>query len=304
MSSSNKRSSSGNGKLSPKGIRLLMLAGLAVLLVICWQIGTHADYQTAAPIPETQEAMDQNFPFLALTREDQNTQADRPAQIRLEEYTGECLIEDAGAYLLSGELNGTLRVNAKGSTVHLLFDGVTIHSGSGPAVLIEAAGKVIITLVDGSENNISDSGKYSGREETESCIYSVSDLTINGSGRLTVYGYYKDAIRTKDVLKITDGTIRIQCKRTALHGNDGVNIAGGQIFVESEKNGVKTTRSGEDGKGCLMISGGEISIVAGRYALVTEEADLYILNSTVQLNGVVSDYDIHGKRMIQEGCVA
>ncbi len=304
MSFSNKRASFGRGNLSPKAIRLLMLVVLAVLLVLCWQIGTHADYQTAAPIPETQEAMDQDFSYLALTREDQNTQADRPTQIRLEESGGACLIEDAGAYLLSGELDGTLRVNAKGSTVHLFFDGVNIHSGSGPAVLVEDAGKVIITLVDGSENTISDSGKYSGMEDTESCIYSTADLTINGPGKLQVYGYYKDAIRTKDVLKITDGTIRIQCKRTGLHGNDGVNISGGQIFIESEKNGVKTTRSGADGRGCLMISGGEISVVAGRYALVTEEADLYILNAAVQLNGVISNYDIHGKRMIQEGCVA
>ena len=304
MSSSNKRASFGNGRLSPKAIRLLLLAGLIALLAICYRIGTSVDYHTAASIPETEEAMNQDFSYLALTREDQKTQADQPAPVSLDEIEGEYVIEDAGEYLLSGKLNGTLRINAKGSTVHLLFDGVTIRSGNGPAVLVEAAGKVIITLADGSENNISDSGKYSGYEDTEACIYSTSDLTINGSGSLTVYGYYKDAIRTKDVLKVTDGAIRIQCKRTGLHGNDGVNISGGQIFIESEKNGVKTTRSGENGKGCLMISGGEVSVVAGRYALVTEEASLYIFDSAVMLNGVVNDYDVHGKRMIQEGCVA
>ena len=303
MSSSNKRASHGNYRISPTVMRLILLAVLIALLALCWRIGMRTDYQTAAPIPETQTDMDQDFSFLALTREDQNTQPDRPERIALDDCGGECLIEDAGAYLLSGELDGTLRVNAKGSTVHLFFDGVTIRSDSGPAVLVEAAGKVIITLTDGSENHISDAANYSGREDTEACVYSTSDLTINGSGSLTVHGFYKDAIRSKDVLKLVDGVYRIQCKRTGLHGNDGVNIAGGQIFIESEKNGVKTTKSGPNGRGCLMISGGTVSVVAGRYALVTEEASLYVFGASVQLNGVVNDFDVHGKRMIEEGCV-
>lgn len=304
MSSSNKRASFGHFRISSNGLRLILAAVLLLVLALCWRIGTRTDYQTAVPIPETQEDLDQDFSFLALTHEDQSTQAEAPATLALDEYEDECAITDAGEYLLSGELDGTLRINAKGSTVHLYLDGVTIESPKGPAIFVEAAGKVIITLTDGSENNISDSGNYAGTEDAEACIYSTSDLTINGSGALTVHGFYKDAIRSKDVLKITDGTIRIQCKRTGLHGNDGVNISGGQVFIESEKNGVKTTRSGENGKGCLMISGGEVSIVAGRYALVTEEASLYIFDSTVMLNGVVNDYDIRGKRMIEEGCVA
>lgn len=283
--------------------RLVLLVILLALLAVCWRIGMRADYQTAAPIPETQADMERDFSFLTLTREDQDTQPDRPAQISLDDCGDECLIEDAGAYRLSGALDGTLRVNAKGSTVHLLFDGVTIRSDNGPAILVEAAGKVIITLAPGSENSISDSGRYTGTEDSEACICSSSDLTINGSGTLTVHGFYKDAIRSRDVLKLVDGVYRIQCKRTGLHGSDGVNIAGGQVFIESEKNGVKTTKSGPNGRGSLIISGGTVSVVAGRYALVTEEAGLYIFDSAVQLNGVVNDFDIHGKRMIEEGCV-
>ena len=101
MSSSNKRASFGNGRLSPKAIRLLMLAGLIALLAICYRIGTGMDYQTAAPIPETEESMDQDFSYLAMTREDQKTQADRPVPVSLDEIEGDYLIEDAGEYLLS-----------------------------------------------------------------------------------------------------------------------------------------------------------------------------------------------------------
>lgn len=303
MSSSNKRHSSARAARSAPGQRLILLAILLAALAVCWRIGTHVSYDRAAEIPEDSEAMEQSFSYLALTNEDRNTQSKAPKRLALDEFDAECAITDAGDYLLSGELNGTLRVNAKGSTVHLYLNNVTIRSANGPAVLIEAAGKVIITLMDGSENSISDSGKYSGIEDTEACVYSASDLTINGTGALTVHGFYKDAIRSKDVLKVVDGDYRIQCKRTGLHGSDGVNIAGGRIFVESEKNGIKTTRSGPDGRGCLMISGGTVSVVAGRYALVTEEAGLYIFNAVVQLNGILDDYDIHGKRMIEEGCV-
>ena len=300
MPSSNRKNAA---ERSAKARRLILLAVLVVLLLLCWQIGTRVSYQKTAPIPETQEALEQDFSWLTLTNEDQNTEADAPTTLALEDFSGTCDITDAGDYLLTGRLDGTLRVDAKGSTVHLFFDGVTIQSSNGPAILIEDAGKVLVTLLPGSENSIRDSGKYSGFENTEACIYSSSDLTINGSGALNVYGFHKDAIRSKDVLKVVDGDVRIQCKRTGLHGSDGVNIAGGRLFIESEKNGVKTTRSGQDGRGCLMISGGTVSIVAGRYALVTEEASLYIFDAAVQLNGVIGDYDIRGKRMIEEGCV-
>lgn len=299
MSSSNKRRSA-PGQVT---LRVLLLVVLAAVLAVCWRIGAGADYQTAAPIPESSEAMEQDFSALTLTREDQNTTPAAPTKLMLEDYTGECAVTDAGEYLLTGELDGTLRVNAKGSTVHLFLDGVTIRANDGPAILVEAAGKVLITLVDGSVNTVSDSASYTGGGDAEACIWCASDLTINGGGALNVYGFYKDAIRSKDVLKLVDGVYRVQCKRTGLHGNDGVNIAGGQIFIESEKFGVKTSKSGADGKGCLMISGGTVSVVAGRYALVTEEASLYIYDAAVQLNGVIGDYDVHGKRMIQEGCV-
>lgn len=283
--------------------RLILLAVLVLALVACWRIGTRTAYETAAPIPGTQEAMEQDFSWLSLTNEDQSTEAKSPTRLELDAYDGACDITDAGDYLLTGELDGTLRINAKGSTVHLFLDGVTIRSSNGPAILVEAAGKVIITLLPGSENHISDSGKYAGMEDTEACVWCAGDLTLNGSGALNVYGFYKDAVRSKDVLKIVGGVYRIQCKRTGLHGNDGVNIAGGQIFIESETNGIRTTKSGADGRGCLMISGGTVSVVAGRYALVTEEAGLYIFHASVQLNGVLDDYSIHGKRMIEEGCV-
>lgn len=302
MRSSNKRNGSRSG-LPTRAVRLILLAVLSALLVLCWRLGTRQDYHPVESLPQNADEMNLDFAFLTLTKEDQNTTPEKPEKIALDDCGTECLIEDAGAYRLSGTLDGTLRINAKGSTVYLLFDGVTIRSDNGPAVLIEDAGKVIITLADGSENSISDSGNYSGREDTEACVYSVSDLTINGSGSLTVHGFYKDAIRSKDVLKLVDGAYRIQCKRTGLHGNDGVNIAGGQVFIESEKNGIKTTKSGPEGRGCLVISGGTVSVVAGRYALVTEEAGLYIFDSTVQLNGVLSDFDVHGRRMIEEGCV-
>ena len=301
MSSSNKRRAARPGTLT---LRLILLAALVLALVVCWRIGTRMTYEKAADIPATQADLERDFAFLAMTNEDALAEAKSPTALRLDGYDGECAITDAGEYLLTGELDGTLRVNAKGSTVHLFLDGVTIHASNGPAILVEAAGKVIITLVDGSENTISDSGRYSGAEDTEACVYCAADLTINGSGALTVYGFYKDAIRSKDVLKIVGGDLRIQCKRTGLHGSDGVHIAGGRIFIESETNGVRTTKSGADGRGCLMISGGTVSVVAGRYALVTEEAGLYIFHASVQLNGVLDDYSIHGKRMIEEGSVS
>ena len=154
-----------------------------------------------------------------------------------------------------------------------------------------------------TENVISDSASYPADGEIEACIYSECDLTINGTGILLVNGYYKDAIRSKDIVKILDGIYTIKCKRTGIRGNDGVLISGGNLKISSEKYGIKTTNSGPEGRGNLIVSGGELTVIAGQYAFVVTQADLLIYNCTVFDRSVVDTYNVGGTSNIQEGCM-
>ena len=277
---------------------------LLFALFLCWKVGTaHEAAGTAVNIPSNEQELGESFPYLALTHLDQETEMTAPAAINLSRVRDGYEITEAGEYHLTGELRGTLVINAPEENVHLFLDNVSITSKAGPAIYCKDASKLVITLMPGTENVISDSGDYRAEEEAEACIFSECDMTINGTGALTVNGYYEDAIRSKDVVKILDGVYSIKCKRTGIRGNDGILVTGGTIMISSEKYGLKTTKLGADGRGNLIVSGGELTIIAGRYAFVTTQANLLIYNCTVFERSVVETYNVAGVARIQEGCV-
>ena len=283
-----------------------IIIALLLALLICWIVGR--TYEAAAAgkqheIPATEQELKENFPYLAVTPLDQETEMAAPVDLNLSQIEDGYEITTEGQFHLTGELRGTLVINAPEQNVHLFLDGVSIISKSGPAIYCQGANKLVITLMPDTENTISDSGDYRADEEIEACIYSECDMTINGTGRLIVNGYYKDAIRSKDIIKILGGNYTIKCKRTGIHGNDGVLVTGGSFLISSEKYGLKTTKSGAEGRGNMIISGGELTIIAGRYAFVTTRANLLIYNCTVSERSVVNTYDVGGVTRVQEGCV-
>lgn len=285
--------------------KLCAMFGLALALFICWEIGVahEAVDSTSLEIPKTGEKLQEDFPYLAITPLDQETELTTPIDVYLPHAEDYYEITTGGQFHLVSELNGTLVIDAKEQNVHLFLDNATITSKSGPAIYCKDAGKLVITLMPDTKNIISELGDHNADEEAEACIYSECDITINGTGELAVNGYYKDAIRSKDVVKILDGVYNIKCKRTGIHGNDGVLVTGGRIAISSEKNGLKTANSGTEGRGDMIVSGGELSIIAGRYAFVTTEADLLIYNCLISESSVVNTYDVGGMWRIEEGCI-
>lgn len=283
-----------------------LLIILISVLVICWKVGT--DYEAATAkvqidIPVSEAGLGENFSYLAATQFDQETEMIEPVDVNLSQVENSYEITAGGQFHLTGELRGTLVINAPEQNVHLFLDNVSITSKFGPALYCQDASKLVITLMPNTENIFSDSGSYHADEEIEACIYSECDLTINGTGGLLVNGYYKDAIRSKDIVKILGGIYTIKCKRTGIHGNDGVLISGESLKISSEKYGIKTTKSGAEGRGNLIISGGELTVIAGRYAFVVTQANLLIYNCTIFERSIVSTYNVGGMSNIQEGCV-
>lgn len=283
-----------------------ILIVLLIALVACWVFGTvheRTAAKTQVDFPATEEELQEISPYLSIKQLDQETEMTDSVDLDLSGIEDGYEITSGGQFHLTGELRGTLVINAAEQNVHLFLDNASITSKSGPAIYCRDANKLVITLMPGTENTISDSGHYHADEEIEACIYSESNITFNGTGELVVNGYYKDAIRSKDIVKMLDGAYTIKCKRTGIHGNDGILISGGNFMISSEKYGLKTAKSGADGRGNMIISGGELSIVAGRYAFVVTKANLLICNCTVFERSVVNTYDVGGIMNVQEGCV-
>lgn len=297
---------SGSGSLRRKALLCTALVLLCAALALCWLAGRRHD-QGLLPrepeVPMTEEELDLQFPLLALTRADRDTEGSYPQDLDLSAFGTECLITEGGTYRLSGSLKGVLRIAAEEQTVHLLLDNISITASEGPALLAESKGKLILTLPAGTRSTISDSGHYPNGSDTESCIFSKGDLTINGSGTLVVNGLYKDAIHSKNIVRIPEGEIIIKCKRTGIHGSDGIYVCGGNLNISSQKNSLRTTKSGVDGRGNLVIAGGDHQLISGRHAFLTSRGDLYIYNCRIFDNSIVSTYNIGGKRVVQSGCI-
>lgn len=168
------------------------------------------------------------------------------------------VIRKAGTYVINGTWNGSIEVNVSSkSIVHLIFNGIEIHSSDGPALLIKK-GDTVITLNSDTENTLSDSSRYTDTDLT-AAIYAKDDLAINCSGSLTVNGNHDDGITSRDSLYILNGNIQVTAKDDGIVGRDLFYMKDGTISINAGGDGIKTTNEKSD-KGNLEIDGGILSI--------------------------------------------
>lgn len=206
------------------------------------------------------------------------TFADGSAAIDGEGATAEgetVTISQAGTYILSGKAtNGRIIVSAdKTAEIKLIFNGVDITCADNAPLLVSKAKKVYIVLEDGTENVLTDGASYSLGEDdsnTDGAIFSKADLTINGSGTLTVNANYKHGIVSKDDLVITDSNINVTSASTAMEGKDSVKISGGTFNISAGTNGIKSTNTEASDKGFISVSGGSFTLVANNDAFEAE----------------------------------
>lgn len=240
-----------------------------------------------------------------VTRQDEVTEPQELQEIHLDDWKEESVfLTQAGDFWISGSLEeGQIVVDAdEDELVHLYLAGVNIASGRGPAIVVEEASKVIVTLVSGTENVLSDSPDYTDYEERQACLYSVSDLTINGDGSLRVFGYHEDGIRSKDRVKLLGGSIEVRAKGDGIRGSDGILIRETALAIQSEQNGLRTANQGAGGKGVVEIRGGTLSLIAGRNGIYAA-SDLYMRDCVCSVNAVEEKARTEGTAYIAEGCL-
>lgn len=182
-------------------------------------------------------------------------------------------ISEAGVYRLSGSFAGQVVVAAPDDAhVVLLLDGVDISNTAGSAIHVVSADDVAIHLATGSVNQVSDATTYVADAEANAAIYADTDLTISGTGSLTVKGNGNDGITSTDDLVILSGTVSVTAADDALRGKDALVVTGGTLNLKaSAGDGMKsdgdddvtTTADIDWTKGYVYVSGGTIAIEAG-----------------------------------------
>lgn len=241
-------------------------------------------------------------PLYTLSEADLNNEAEHPTEIVFEEGEDIYLIEEAGDYLLTGKETGQIRIDVQDEKVHLILDDAELRSLHGPAIYVKSAAKVVITVPEGSSSTVQDSAYYDSYADAKACIFSEDDLTFNGGGELHVYGYAKDAIKSKDILKILDTELLVQSKGRGICGNDGVIVSRAAVDIQCEGSGIYTKKQNKESKGFVDIRESAANIIAGKYG-IDAAGDLYINEAQVSVFGVIQNIECYGTQYIQEGCL-
>ena len=235
-----------------------------------------------------------------LTRQDRETQYESAQEMDLSGVQDAVVeISEDGDYLLTGDYEGKIVIDVcEDEIVHLYLNNVNIVSSDGPAMDVRSAAKVILTVMEDTENVFSDSAYYEDSAQAKACIYAVCDLTINGSGSLYVYGYYKDGIRSKDCIKILDSQLYVQTKGDCIRGNDGILIYGAALELEGEGCGLRTTDTGKDDRGIVASDEAWLKVTAGESAIYSA-ADVYLTGSEYYFSTVQEEIRAGGETHIE-----
>jgi hypothetical protein len=178
---------------------------------------------------------------------------------------GMVTISAAGTYVLTGDLTGQVVVDSPGDgVVRLVLDGATITSGTTAAIDVVDAESVVVVLADGSTNALADAATYADTSEDAptGALYSTADLTIGGTGSLTVTGNSNNGIVGKDGVVITGGTIGVTAVDDGILGKDYLVLTDGTVTVDAVGDAFRSDNTEDAGAGFVLIEGGELTVTS------------------------------------------
>lgn len=195
-------------------------------------------------------------------------------------------ISEAGTYILTGSAsNAQVIIDAdKETKIQLVLDNLTLSCKSSAPIYVRNADKVFITLVDGSSNTLAATGEFVAIDDNniDAVIFSKDDLTLNGSGSLTISSPYGHGIVSKDDLVVTGGTYTMTCAKHGLSGKNSVRILDGTFDLTVTKDGIHASNDDDENLGYIYIAGGTFTINSdddGMHA----DSTLYIEDGTIDI---------------------
>ena len=197
-------------------------------------------------------------------------------------------ITSAGNYSISGKLmEGQIVVDTEAEElVRLIFNGVEIQNSTSAPIHIVNAEKVMIVLADQTQNTITDGTQYQfenpEEDEPNAALFSAADLTITGSGGLTVSGNFNDGIASKDGLIIAGGVIQVTAADDGIRGKDYAVIKEGTLTIDAGGDGLKSDNEEDATRGYISINGGVVNITSGGDA-ITAQTDVMITGGNITL---------------------
>ena len=215
---------------------------------------------------------------------------------------GRVILTQEATYLISGSLSdGMLVVDApEPAKLHLVLDGVEITSKTSAALYILEADKVVVTLAKGSENTLENGGEFVAIDDNnvDGAIFSKQDLTLNGTGTLTVTSPAGHGIVCKDDLVFTGGDYTVESASHGLDANDSVRVMAANLSIDAGKDAIHAENSDDASLGFVYLASGKITgeaegdgISAGAYFQMQDgEIDLLVGGGNENGEKASSDY--------------
>ncbi|MCM1273511.1 MAG: carbohydrate-binding domain-containing protein [Clostridium sp.] len=194
-------------------------------------------------------------------------------------------ITKGGTYVVAGEIsNGRIIVNAPKEEVTLVLDNASITCSYGSPIYVYDAALTTIYLKEGTENTLTDGDTYTFDDsfssaadvEPNACLYSKSDLIINGEGKLNVSANFNNGI-TGDTLQIEDASVSVTAKKHCINGKDSCILTNAAIEVTS----------GTDGD-CLRSTKGNLKINGGTYTISADDDGIHALGNVEITDGTIT----------------
>ncbi len=265
-----------------KKISLLFLTGCLTVLAGCASADTAkttasatasaastdstSETSTAASFTATGGAIDASDMF---SSRDLEQSADTSDAVQYTVSDGQNIsITEEGVYVITGTAsNVTITIEADDSAkVQIVLDNASITNDSAPVIYVKTADKVFVTLLN--DNSLSVTGTFTadGDTNTDAVIFSKQDLTLNGTGTLTVNST-DNGISSHDDLKITGGTYTVTASHNAFEAHDSIAIAAGTFNINAGNNGFRSKDKDDDTIGYVYIYDGTFNINASNDGL-------------------------------------
>lgn len=199
---------------------------------------------------------------------------------------GRILLSEEGVYVFSGNwTDGQIVVDAADTAkVQIVLQGAEIASSTSAAIYAREADKVFVTLAEGTENTLSNGGSYETIDENniDAVIFAKTDLTLNGTGSLTIQAAAGHGVVSKDDLVITQGSYMVTAAGHGLSAKDSLAVNGGVFVISSGKDGIHVENADDAALGALYITDGTFTIDA--------EGDAISASGALEIHG--GDYTL------------
>ena len=255
-----------------------LLCTILCFLLLFSCIGCKEDTQQSTPSIALTSAPPVVIPSSPLSDEEQITDRDRsgafdPASattLTLPQKGEQLSITQEGVYLLKGTGTGQIFINATvDAKIQLVLQGVTLHNETSAPIYVKQANKVFITLAEDTENTLSAGETFTQTDENkvDGVIFAKDDLTLNGSGKLTLTALGSHGIVAKDDLVFGGGQYHITATGHGISANNSIRVAEGTFAVTAQKDGMKVEHDTDETKGYLYVEQGNFTITANQDAL-------------------------------------